>query len=88
MVRQSVNSQCVKEKEKKSATRSKLRRHPAEHQVHKKHKTTTTIKYGHADGHSDKYLLWHQMTLEQQMNVICDGEANMAVARSIDCAFQ
>ena len=53
-----------------------------------RNKTTATVKYGHVDGHSDKYLLWHQMTLEQQMNVICDGEANIAVARSIECAFQ
>ena len=52
-----------------------------------RNKTTATIKYGHVDGHTDKYLLWHQMTLEQKMNVICDREANKAVFESIECAF-
>ena len=46
------------------------------------------IEYGHVDGHMEKYLLWHQMTPEQQMNVVCDGEAKRAVARSINCMFQ
>ena len=31
----------------------------------------------------DKYLLLTQMTLEQQMNYVCDKEANKAVERSI-----
>ena len=31
----------------------------------------------------DKYLLFSQMTLEQQMNYVCDKEANKAVERSI-----
>ena len=53
-----------------------------------RNKTTATIKYGHVDGHTDNYLLWHQMTLEQKMNVICDKEANKAVFKSIECAFQ
>ena len=31
----------------------------------------------------DKYLLFTQMTLEQQMNYWCDKEVNKAVERSI-----
>ena len=31
----------------------------------------------------DKYLLFTQMALEQQMNYICDKEANKTVERSI-----
>ena len=42
-----------------------------------------TIKYDHVDGHMDKYLLFTQMTLEQQMNYVCDREANKAVGRSM-----
>ena len=53
-----------------------------------RNKTTATITYGHVDGHTDKYLLWNQMTLEQQMNVKCDQEAIRAVASNIERAFQ
>ena len=35
----------------------------------------------------DKYLLFTQMTLEQQMNYVCDKEANKAVERSIQQRF-
>ena len=35
----------------------------------------------------DKYLLFTQMTLEQQMNYWCDKEANKAVERSIQHKF-
>ena len=31
----------------------------------------------------DKYLLWHQLTLEQQLNVLCDQLAKGAVSRAI-----
>ena len=41
-----------------------------------RNKIGAIIDYGHVDGHMDKYLLWHQMTPEQQMNVVCDGEAD------------
>ena len=45
------------------------------------------IKYEHVDGHMDKYLLFTQMTLEQQMNYVCNKEANKAVERSIQNKF-
>ena len=35
----------------------------------------------------DKYLLFSQMTLDQQMNYVCDKEANKAVERSIQHKF-
>ena len=37
----------------------------------------------HVDSHMDKYLLWHQLTLEQQLNVLCDQLAKGAVSRAI-----
>ena len=48
-----------------------------------RNKTKATIQYDHVDGYMDKYLLLTQMTLEQQMNYVCDKEANKAVERSI-----
>ena len=41
-----------------------------------RNKTTANIKYDHVDGHMDKYLLFSQMMLEQQMNYVCDKEAS------------
>ena len=35
----------------------------------------------------DKYLLLTQMNLEQQMNYVCDKEANKAAERSIEQKF-
>ena len=52
-----------------------------------RNKTATKIKYEHADGHIDKYLLFTQMTLEQQMNYWCDKKANKAVERSAQHKF-
>ena len=46
-----------------------------------------TVKYDRIDGHMDKYLLLTQMNLEQQMNYVCDKEANKAVERSIEQKF-
>ena len=37
----------------------------------------------HVDSNMDKYLLWHQLTLEHQLNVLCDQLAKGAVARAI-----
>ena len=53
-----------------------------------RNRTTAIIEYDHVDGHTDKYLLWHQLALEQQMNTVCDGKAKKAVVRSINCGFQ
>lgn len=39
--------------------------------------------YEHVDSHMDRFLLWRQLTLEQQLNCICDNLAKSAVARSI-----
>ena len=48
-----------------------------------RNRTTATIKYDHVYGHMEKYLLIIEMTLEQQMNFVCDKEASKAVERSI-----
>ena len=44
---------------------------------------STNTKYHHVDGHMDKYLLWHQSTLEQKMNTRCNRLAKKAVHRAI-----
>jgi hypothetical protein len=39
------------------------------------------MKYSHVRAHQDQILPWSMLTLEQQLNVICDGLANNAIAR-------
>jgi hypothetical protein len=39
------------------------------------------MKYSHIRAHQDQILPWSMLTLEQQLNVICDGLANNAIAR-------
>jgi hypothetical protein len=34
-------------------------------------------------GHMDKYLLWHQLSLIQQLNCVCDTTAKAAVHRAV-----
>ena len=46
-------------------------------------KMSANIKYHHVDGHMDKYLLFHQMTLEQKMNTRCHRLVKKAVHRVI-----
>ena len=48
-----------------------------------KNRMKAHLSYEHVDGHMDWYLLWHQMTLQQQLNCICNGLAKSAVARAI-----
>ncbi len=38
------------------------------------------MKYSHICAHQDRVLLRSRLTLEQQLNVICDGLANNAIA--------
>ena len=44
---------------------------------------SANIKYQHVDGHMDKYLFFHQLTLEQKMTTRCDTLAKQAVHRAI-----
>ena len=39
--------------------------------------------YEHVSGHQDRYKLWWQLTLAEQLNCVCDGLAKAAVFRSI-----
>ena len=41
------------------------------------------FQYEHVDSHQDRHKLWHQLTLEEQMNVTCDSLAKSAVLRSM-----
>jgi hypothetical protein len=48
-----------------------------------KNNFTGCFKYQHVSGHMDKYLLWHQLSLIQQLNCVCDTTAKGAVQRAI-----
>ena len=37
------------------------------------------FNYVHVKGHQDRYLLWHQLSLEAQLNVKCDCLAKAAM---------
>ena len=41
------------------------------------------IVYHHVNSHMDRYLLWHQLSLAQQLNCMCDNLAKTAVHRSM-----
>ena len=40
---------------------------------------SVSIKYHHVDGHMEKHLLWHKLTLEQNMTTRCVTLAKRAV---------
>ena len=44
---------------------------------------SANIKYHHVDGHRDKCLRWHQLTLEQKMNTRCNKLSKRVVHRAI-----
>jgi hypothetical protein len=44
-----------------------------------KHTFKGKFTYLHVYGHMDKYLLWHQLSLIQQLNCVCDTLAKQAV---------
>jgi hypothetical protein len=43
--------------------------------------TKMAFKYAHVRAHQDRIKPWSQLSLEEQLNVICDELANSAVAR-------
>ncbi len=43
------------------------------------------MKYSHVHAHQHRILPWSMLTLEQQLNVICNGLANNAIARYLAC---
>lgn len=45
------------------------------------------LTYEHVRSHQDKYLLWHQMSLEAQLNVDCDHLAKGAVHRRLSASI-
>ena len=44
---------------------------------------STNIKCRHVNGYMNKYLLFHQLTLEQKMNTRCDRLTKEEVHRAI-----
>ena len=52
-----------------------------------KEKITGCFKYQHVAGHMDKYLLWHQILLIQQLNCACDTTAKAAVHRAATTGY-
>ncbi len=49
------------------------------HNVHLVEPFTGKFAYLHVYGHMNKYLLWHQLTLPQQLNCVCTKLAKQAV---------
>ncbi len=41
------------------------------------------LEYTWVESHQDRYKLWHQLTIEQQLNCYCDTLAKDAVTRSL-----
>ena len=39
----------------------------------------TSFRYAHVKAHQDKVRPWRELTLREQLNVICDGLANRAI---------
>jgi hypothetical protein len=48
---------------------------------------TKCFKYQHVAGHMDKYLLWHQLSLIQQLNCVCDTTAKAAVHSDLTTGY-
>ena len=44
------------------------------------------LEYEWVESHQDRYKLWDQLTLEQQLNCYCDTLAKDAVTRSLAIA--
>ena len=42
-----------------------------------------TFKYKHVNSHMDKHFLWHQLSLPQQLNCICDFYAKSSINRAM-----
>ena len=43
--------------------------------------------YQHVSGHMDRILLWHQLSLVQQLNCVCDTTAKAAVHRALTTGY-
>ena len=44
-----------------------------------KHLARTNFRYMHVKAHQDRLKPWRELTLSEQLNVLCDGLANRAV---------
>ena len=43
---------------------------------------SATVTDQHVNGHMDIYLLWHQMLVEHEMNVMYNNQENCTVSRA------
>jgi hypothetical protein len=48
---------------------------------------TRRFKYQHVAGHMDKYLLWDQLSLIQQLNCVCNTTTKRAVHKAITTGY-
>jgi hypothetical protein len=48
-----------------------------------KQAATGKFDYNHVSGHMDDYLLWHQLSLTQQLNCVCDTLAKGAIKKAL-----
>ena len=47
-----------------------------------------TFKYKHVYGNMDNYLLWHQLTIKQQINCVCNTLSKRAIKTAIRQGYQ
>ncbi len=52
-----------------------------------KNRFTGCFKYHHMAGHMDRHLFWHQLSLIQQLNCVCNTTAKAAVHRAITTGY-
>jgi hypothetical protein len=53
-----------------------------------KQAATGKFDYNHMSGHMDDYLLWHQLSLTQQLNCVCDTLAKGAIKKALLQRYQ
>ncbi len=64
-----------------------MRRYPAKLHKATKHTFTGKFTYLHVYGHMDKFLLWHQLSLIQQLNCVCNTLAKQAVTLAMTQSY-
>ena len=74
----------------KDQTKRRVFGHPINSaSIQQRKKTLDALNTQHVAGHMDKYLLlWHQLSLIQQLNCVCNTIAKAAVHRAITTLHQ
>jgi hypothetical protein len=82
VLRQEMRIRTLITSSRKDMPKCKMRRYQKEFLCNKII-LTRTFKYVHIYGHMDKYLLWVQLGLMQQLNCVCDMLAKQSAVMAI-----